>query len=164
MAIGNPHIAAARVSKDCGPKAKGVFGQLAGKRRLPETSSFLDTDSVSKSLILRRFQKSGREFTEFREKCKAKFSVPPCLGQSPAPQKPRQQEESKAESFLLGTAPALPFCDPRGRTFAAALTPPAAQAFTLLLYGGAPWPQRPPALCRAAASWPVRARPRVPNR
>jgi len=40
-----------------------------------QTSNPLDSDSDSKSLILRQFQKSGREFTGFQEKCKAKSSA-----------------------------------------------------------------------------------------
>jgi hypothetical protein len=38
-----------------------------------EISSFLDFDNSSKELILRRFQKSGRQFTGFQKICKAFF-------------------------------------------------------------------------------------------
>jgi hypothetical protein len=38
-------------------------------------SSFLDFDNASKDLILRRFQKSGSEFTGFQKICKAFFEA-----------------------------------------------------------------------------------------
>jgi hypothetical protein len=70
---GNPHFDAARINFGTSPN---VFGNSPRAiRTLPKKiSSFLDYDKVSKGLILRQFQKSGMEFTEFQKKCKAKFS------------------------------------------------------------------------------------------
>ena len=41
--------------------------------RRPDKFNLLETNVASKRLILRHFQKSGREFTGFQKKCPAKF-------------------------------------------------------------------------------------------
>src|SRR5204863_9108083 len=72
--------------------------QLAGgsPRAARKISSFLDSDNQSKRLNLRHFQKSGREFTGFQKKCKAKFS-----GGEP---ESRVQSRIQLELYILGCA------------------------------------------------------------
>jgi hypothetical protein len=69
-----PHVAAARLK---GRNTRGLKfpTDRRGNRHAARNSNSLCFNNDSKGPILRRFQKSGREFNGFQKKCKAKSSA-----------------------------------------------------------------------------------------